>query len=624
MERGWGRWLALLALAAIGCYLNALHGALIYDDLNAIVRNPAVVDLDLVGIARTPSWFPPNGEFDAYRPVTTASFAANFAIHGAAPLGYHLVNTALHAAVCVVLAVVLARVTGDALLALLAGFLFASHPVHVEAVASVVGRAELLAAFLGLLAWWIVLARPGLRARVAAALVLFAGVLAKENAAAIVAVAVAADLIYRRRPDVQAYGMLAAAVVAAVVIRTAVLGGVAPPPLLLDNPLVAASAGSRLWTVLAVVAAYARLLVWPIHLSADYSFPQVPLATSPADPRVLAGIAVVAIAGGLAAWGWVRQRHVCFAIAFAALTFAVVSNLFVPIGTIMAERLLYLPSAGFCLLLALCIATIGPRLGREPIATVALAALVVGLYAVRTIQRNAVWRDAPTFFRAMVADAPRSARSHRELGLSLSDQNRHGDAIAELETSLRLAPDEPMTLYDLGNVLVRAGKPSEAIAAYERAIERKPGSASAYINLGNVHSQRGDEAAAEAVYRRGLAADPRAPDLHLNLANALLRQGRGAEAEGEYREAIRLAPRNVVARVNYATLLRGAGRYADAAEQFQVLVTLVPQNPSMRVGLVTFLRAAGREREARAAQADAERLFPGNPDIGQLRQPSGG
>jgi hypothetical protein len=79
--------------------------------------------------------------------------------------------------------------------------------------------------------------------------------------------------------------------------------------------------------VLAVVAAYARLLVWPIHLSADYSFPQVPLATSPADPRVLAGIAVLAIAGGLAAWGWVRQQHVCFAIAFAALTFAVVSKM---------------------------------------------------------------------------------------------------------------------------------------------------------------------------------------------------------------------------------------------------------------------------------------------------------
>jgi hypothetical protein len=77
----------LLGAVAIGCYLNSLHGALIYDDLNAIVRNPAVVELDLLRIARTASWFAPNGEFDAYRPVTTASFAANYALHGTAPLG---------------------------------------------------------------------------------------------------------------------------------------------------------------------------------------------------------------------------------------------------------------------------------------------------------------------------------------------------------------------------------------------------------------------------------------------------------------------------------------------------------------------------------------------------------
>src|SRR5262249_31217950 len=110
-------WLVLLGAVAIGCHLNSLRGALIYDDLNAIVRNPAVVESDLLCIARTASWFAPNGEFDAYRPVTTASFAANYALHGTAPLGYHVVSTLLHAAVCVVLATVLARVTGDARLA---------------------------------------------------------------------------------------------------------------------------------------------------------------------------------------------------------------------------------------------------------------------------------------------------------------------------------------------------------------------------------------------------------------------------------------------------------------------------------------------------------------------------
>jgi tetratricopeptide (TPR) repeat protein len=615
---GW--LLALLVAVALGCYLNSLPGALLYDDLNAIVRNPAVAELDVARIVSTGSWFTPNGYMDVYRPVTTASFAANYAMHGAAPLGYHLVNIALHAAVCLVLVLVLARVTGDAALALLAGFLFAAHPVHSEAVASVVGRAEVLAALLALLAWCIALARRGGAGLAAAALVLFAGVLAKENAVTIVAVALAADLIYRRRPDVLAYGALALGALAAILVRTAVMRGVAPLPLRLDNVLVTVPPASRLYTAIAVVATYARLLVWPVHLSADYSFPQIELATSPADPRVLAGVAVLVVAGALAAWGWFRQRHVCFAIAFAALTFSVVSNVVVLIGTIMAERLLYLPSAGFCLLLALVITTIGR--GRR--ATAALGALAVGLYGARTVERNTVWRDAPTFFRAMVADAPRSARSHRELGLLLSEQNRHDEAMGEIETSLRLAPDEPMTLYNLGIVLARAGRYPEAIAAYQRSLERKPDLVSAYVNLGSAYSDQGDEASAEAVFRRGLAVDSSVPDLHLNLANALLRQGRTAEAEVEYRETIRLAPRNPLARMNYATLLRGAGRYTEAADQFEVLVTLLPGNPAVRVGLVTFLRAAGREREARSAQADAERLFPSDAGVQQMRQLLGG
>jgi Flp pilus assembly protein TadD len=95
---------------------------------------------------------------------------------------------------------------------------------------------------------------------------------------------------------------------------------------------------------------------------------------------------------------------------------------------------------------------------------------------------------------------------------------------------------------------------------------------------------------------------------------------RHAPARSTGREAIRLAPRSWLARMNYATLLRGTGRYGEAADQFAVLVTLLPSNPSVRVRLVSFLRAAGRDREARSAQAEAERLFPADAGIRQMRQ----
>ena len=351
-------------------------------------------------------------------------------------------------------------------------------------------------------------------------------------------------------------------------------------------------------------------------LSADYSLAQIDLVRSVLDPAFLAGVGVLALATAGAVWGWFRARHVCFGILFATLTYAVVANVIVPIGTVMAERLLYLPSAGFCLLVGLVIA----RLGGQGWLTIVLAAVVVGLYGARTVTRNTVWREPLAFFQTMVADAPRSARSHRELGLVLSEGGRHDEAVAELEASLRLVPDEPITLYNLGNVLSKAGRGDQALRAYEQALAQQPGLVSAYVNLGNVYSTRGDEASAAAVFRRGLGQAPDAAELHLNLANALLRQGRQAEAEAHYREAVRLAPEDPLAHLNYGALLQAAGRYGEAAAQYRVLLGLVPHNPRLHVAHVALLRAAGRELEARAALADAEKRFPADADVRRMRE----
>src|SRR6266850_283910 len=148
---------ALLALA-FGCYARALHGPLLYDDLNAIVVNQLVSDLDVAGIFTTPSWWwGGQGHVAAYRPLTTLTFAVQYALSGTEPFGYHLVNALLHGAVCLTLAVLLGRLTDNPRLGWLAGLLFAAHPVHTEAVASVVGRAEEMAALFALGAWLLVL-----------------------------------------------------------------------------------------------------------------------------------------------------------------------------------------------------------------------------------------------------------------------------------------------------------------------------------------------------------------------------------------------------------------------------------------------------------------------------------
>src|SRR5258705_109794 len=183
-----------------------------------------------------------------------------------------------------------------------------------------------------------------------------------------------------------------------------------PIPGPLDNVLAGAPIGPRLLTALAVVALYARRLVWPLGLSADYSYRQVELATGLGDPGALAGLGVVVGAAALAAWGWRHERHVCLALALAALPYSIVSNVFVTIGTVMAERLLYLPSAGFCLLVASATDVLGRPSRARRVGGALFVAALVAFYVPATMLRNRVWRERRGFFEAMVASAPRSAR----------------------------------------------------------------------------------------------------------------------------------------------------------------------------------------------------------------------
>src|SRR5690349_9906211 len=183
----------IIAVVAFACYANTLRCGLVFDDLNAIVNNPAVRRVHVGHIVTHPAWFGRPARI--YRPLTTLTFALDHALHGAQPLGYHLANVLLHAAVAVLAAAVVRRVTGDATVAFVTALLFATHPVHTEAVASVVGRAELLAAAFGLAAWLVLDGRVSLARDLGAALLLLLAALSKESGVTFVgAIALAALL----------------------------------------------------------------------------------------------------------------------------------------------------------------------------------------------------------------------------------------------------------------------------------------------------------------------------------------------------------------------------------------------------------------------------------------------
>src|SRR5262249_46742844 len=181
------------------------------------------------------------------------------------------------------------------------------------------------------------------------------------------------------------------------------------------------------------------------------------------------------VATGLVALAVVlwRSRVAFFCLALALASWGVVSNLVVPIGTLFGERFLYLPSVGFCTLVAMGL--MRPSPGRARIAAVTVAVLLVVAWGVRTGLRTRVWGDDLTLAESMVASAPESAHAHAYLGTTYEFLGRRDDAIRELERALAIYPDHVEALYNAGTLYMQEGRNAQALTLLRRATTLDPG-----------------------------------------------------------------------------------------------------------------------------------------------------
>lgn len=439
-RREWTPWLTAAGLALLCCaiYSNSFGAGFPLDNRQLILRDARVhtYSAENVRLILQHTYWWPYGESGLYRPLTTLSYLFDYAVlgHGERPAGYHALNLLLHVANALLFWRLVLRVTASRWTAAASAALWAAVPLSTEAVTNIVGRADLMAAtgVLGALLTylrWRDTAREapmwsGVLSALAIAVLVTLGTLAKESAIAVLGVILAIEVIWWQ-------GLAAVrrlAVLAAVCLlplgwwlwqRGVVLGAaVAPEFPFTDNPIVGAPFWLGRLTAVQVMWRYVALLAWPAHLSNDYSYPQIPLAAgTPADwaSVVLLGAGVVA---GL--WQARRSRAILFFAAFALTAFLPVSNLLFATGTIMAERLTYLPSAGLAAIAAIALASAGSTSSTRRVATIAVAVLVAA-YGARTYIRNADWTDDVTLWRSAVSSVPASAKAHRALAEALYD-----------------------------------------------------------------------------------------------------------------------------------------------------------------------------------------------------------
>ena len=424
---------AIIAVAFIA-YSNSFHAPFLLDNEDIILRDQRVHAFTSVQFHRilTEQYWEtaPTG---LYRPLTTMSYLLNYALlgNGTDPEGYHWINFLLHAgniALVYALALALFKKTPAALLA---AAIWGLHPVLTESVTNIVGRADLLAAFgvlSALLCHHRALRASGIHKAAwlaAMALAVTAGMFSKESAIVVVAVLPFYDLSFGRETGWRSRlpGYLAAGLpcLAYLYVRAYVL---AHNPYLAtqfgDNPLL----GARFWTAritaVKVIGRYFGLLLWPARLSYDYSYNAVPLfgwGLNTAGDWMALAAAVACLAIAVAAIrSYRRHPAVFFSVVFFFVTLAPTSNLLMVIGSIMAERFLYLPSVGFVVCAVAALAAWRRRLPLSETAcrytaVLTCSVLLIALGA-RTYARNQDWLDERRFWRSGVEAAPGSYKTN--------------------------------------------------------------------------------------------------------------------------------------------------------------------------------------------------------------------
>jgi hypothetical protein len=496
---GWRRWrlpeiaIAVLALASSGI---GILNRFAYDDRYVIENNDAVQSLHAWWRGFATSYWPKDAGGDGYRPFTVLAFKIEWAIGHGAPQVFHAVNIVLYIIACL-LVFALARKMLPLQAAWLAAAFFAVHPVHVEAVANIVGQSELLVAvaFLGATVTYLGDRMQGeLRPRTAVLIaVLYAmGCFSKEHAITLPAILIIAELtviqdatparerVLRLRPFFLGLTAVAVAFVAARsrVLADHSLGGFAP---FLPFSTLHITARERVLTALGVVPEWMRLFFWPAHLSSDYGPPDIEIAQGVSIsqlPGVLLLVAVVALGVVLRR----RQRVMSFGIWFASLTLLPSSNFLLPAGIVLAERTLFLPSVGAMLVVgALTLVAVESLRARAANwrATSAVLALPVALLLVlggwRSASRTKVWRDNDTLLPQAVADSPLSYHAHYMLGAWYFGSLKLRIGEVELKKALSLFPYDPYMTFSLAEQYAGVGMCKPAVPLYRWARGLTPG-----------------------------------------------------------------------------------------------------------------------------------------------------
>jgi len=550
-----------LAALVLVAYANSFGAGFAFDSRGLILDDARVhTTAHHADIWRHTYWWPV-GESGLYRPFTTVSYLFNYAVlgNGSSAMGYHAVNCLLHVLNVLLVWLLARRWWSERWPPVLIAGVWAVHTVLTESVTNIAGRADLLVGT-SLLAGFLfyLKSKEDRRWLIGLAAITLAGVFSKESAVMIAGIIVLYEVLCgsedRFGSSVRGLGAVVLPIGLMLWQRSTVLAASAPTEFpFTDNPLVAADFWTARLTALNILGRYVGLLLWPAQLSCDYSYAQIP-----ASPVAWAWLP---LAAAFAFVIWRRNGPTLFLVGAALLALLPSSNLIFPIGSFMAERFLYLSAIAFAAGIVWAVYHYAPQRAS------AILGVLIAIYTVRTIARNADWQDDLTLSAATVQTSPASFKAHK----------MRANALLESDPSHA----------NLDQVIAEAGK---SLAILD-PLPHGRNNFDTWQRAAEYYVMKGDAARALQLYQRALTMTRKPPaDVYVQMAKLQLRLGQKSEALDAALRARDLDPGNPVTHRTLAGVLLDADREQDAVVAL-VAGVLITQNGALRQDLLRLYRA---------------------------------
>ncbi|XP_018332006.1 transmembrane and TPR repeat-containing protein CG4050 [Agrilus planipennis] len=638
---------AIIVLTSVMVYHNSCYCGFVFDDISAIKDNRDLrTHTPLVNIFFNDFWGTPmhkEQSHKSYRPLTVLTFRWNYYFQQLEPLGYHLVNVVFHAVVCL-LYFRLCSIFLSEMSSFMAAMLFTVHPIHTEAVTGVVGRAETLSSVFFILAFLVYnkaakqKKSTGWRYMGLCTLCVAMAMLCKEQGITVTGVCAVYEIFALQKVQfsdikhtlkVALTGktpfhlpwssdatkrllLLAFTTLCLLFVRLQVMGAQLPVFTRFDNPASVSPTPTRQLTYNYLISLNLWLLLFPCDLCCDWTMGTVPLIESLLDPRnlgTLIGYIFIATFAWTAFTSENRQKAVVLimGLALMALPFLPASNLFFPVGFVVAERVLYMPSMGFCLLIAYGLNCISQRKSKRLAGLIFVLLLIT--HGCKTYLRNWDWETEYSIFVSGLKVNQRNAKLFNNVGHALESQGNYKEALKYFHTAVSVQEDDVGAYINVGRTynhlkmfkeaeeaylkaksLLPKAKPGESYQAriapnhlnvflnlanlisknstrleeadmlYRQAISMRSDYTQAYINRGDILIKLNRTKEAQEVYERALLYDRNNPDIYYNLGVVFLEQGKASQALAYLDKALDIDPEHQQALLNSAILLQELGR----------------------------------------------------------------